>query len=101
MLIRFTAPLWLWKGEAPAAWHLITLPVDESQIIRLSLPKGGGKRGWGSVRVKATIGGSTWQTSLFPASKLDAYLLPVKSEIRKAEGLVVGEAVDVRLSLDL
>lgn len=95
MLIRFTAPLWLWNGKG--AWHFITLPVDESQIIKMAVPR----RGWGSVRVKATIGTTSWNTSIFPDNKANAYLLPVKADVRKAERLVVGEPVDVTLSLDL
>lgn len=99
MLIRFTAPLWLWQGNG--AWHFMTLPEDESQLIRMALPQGGPKRGWGSVRVKATIGATSWTTSIFPDTKANAYLLPVKAEVRKVEGLRAGEAVEVQLSLDL
>lgn len=95
MLIRFTAPLWLWNGKG--AWHFITLPVDDSQVIKMAVPR----RGWGSVRVKATIGETSWSTSIFPESKSRAYVLPVKAEVRRAERLVVGEPVDVVLSLDL
>ncbi len=95
MLIRFTAPLWLWQGKG--AWHFITLPEDESQVIRMAVPR----RGWGSVRVTATIGESRWQTSIFPDTKRNAYLLPIKADIRKAESLALGEAVEVSLSLDL
>lgn len=99
MLIRFTAPLWLWHSAKPSAasWHFITLPVDESQIIRMAVPR----RGWGSVRVKATIGETSWSTSIFPASQTNAYLLPVKAQVRKAEGLAAGEPVEVTVSLDL
>ena len=95
MLVHFTAPLWLWQGKG--AWHFITLPEDESQVIRMAVPR----RGWGSVRVTAAIGESRWQTSIFPDTKRNAYLLPIKADIRKAEALAVGEAVEVRLNLDL
>jgi hypothetical protein len=101
MLIRFTAPLWLWKGQAPAAWHFITLPADESHVIRMAIPRGGKARGFGSVRVKATIGTISWNTSIFPDKKSGSYLLPVKAEVRKAEGFAVGDAVEVSLRLDL
>lgn len=99
MLVQFTAPLWLWQGKG--AWHFITLPEDESQVIRMAVPRGGQNRGWGSVRVTATIGESRWQTSIFPDTRRNAYLLPIKAEIRRAESLSVGEAVEVSLSLDL
>lgn len=95
MKITFTAPLWLWNGKG--AWHFVTLPVDDSQIIRMAVPR----RGWGSVRVKARIGETSWATSIFPDSKSGAYLLPVKAEVRKAEGIAPGDAVEVALSLDL
>lgn len=99
MKLHFTAPLWLWAGKV--AWHFITLPEDESQVIRMAVPRGGQNRGWGSVRVTATIGESRWQTSIFPDTRRNAYLLPIKAEIRRAESLSVGEAVEVSLSLDL
>lgn len=106
MVITFTTPLWLWNGQnsqgKSSAWHFVTLPVDDSQIIKMAIPRGSPKRGWGSVRVKARIGDSEWATSIFPDSKSGAYLLPVKADVRKAEGLKVGdEPIEVTLSLDL
>lgn len=95
MKITFTAPLWLWNGKG--AWHFVTLPVDDSQIIRMAVPR----RGWGSVRVKARIGETSWATSIFPDSKSGAYLLPVKVDVRKAEGIAPGDAVEVTLALNL
>ncbi len=95
MQITFTAPLWLWNGKG--AWHFVTLPVDESQIIKMAVPR----RGWGSVRVKARIGGTAWATSIFPDSKSGAYVLPVKADVRKAEDIEQGDAVEVSVSLDL
>lgn len=99
MLIRFNAPLWEW--QAKAAWFFLTLPVEESAMIRLAASAGGKKRGFGSVRVKATIGATSWTTSIFPDKKSGTYLLPVKADVRKAEGFAVGDAVNVSLSLDL
>lgn len=43
-------------------------------------------RGFGSVRVRATIGGTPWTTSVFPAT--DGYVLPVKRGARDAEAVV-------------
>jgi len=95
VVIDFTAPLWLWNGKG--AWHFVTLPVGESQIIKMAVPR----RGWGSVRVKARIGETSWATSIFPDSKSGAYLLPVKADVRKAEDIAPGDTVEVTLSLDL
>lgn len=99
MLVRFNAPLWEW--QAKAAWFFLTLPVEESGMIRMAANAGGKARGFGSVRVKATIGATRWNTSIFPDKKSGTYLLPVKAEVRKAEGFAVGDAVEVGLSLDL
>lgn len=95
MRIAFEAPLWEYAGKG--AWHFLTLPADESAVIRLAAPR----RGWGSVRVRAAIGGSAWATSIFWDSKTRAYLLPVKAEIRRAEGLAAGQPIAIELSLDL
>ncbi|HRE21803.1 MAG TPA: DUF1905 domain-containing protein [Rhabdaerophilum sp.] len=95
MQIAFAAPLWLWSGKG--AWHFITLPQDDSAIIRMAVPR----RGWGSVRVRARIGETEWVTSIFPDAKAGAYLLPVKASVRGAEGLSSGDSVTVELALDL
>lgn len=95
MRITFAAPLWLWSGKG--AWHFVTLPQDDSAIIRMAVPR----RGWGSVRVRARIGETEWATSIFPDTKANAYLLPVKADVRKAEALTVGEKISITVSLDL
>lgn len=100
MRLAFKAELWRWKGQAPAAWHFLTLPADEAGLIRMAMPKGRA-RGWGSLRVRATIGATTFTTSLFPDKTSGSYLLPVKAEVRAREALVPGQVVDVDLALDL
>lgn len=98
MQLTFTAPLWLWNGKG--AWHFITLPPDEAGLVRMAVPKRK-TRGWGSVRVKARIGETSFATSLFPATQVKSYLLPIKADVRRAERLNVGDKVDVTLSLDI
>jgi hypothetical protein len=90
---RIRARLWLYPGAA--AWHFITVPKWQGQEIRRLL--GGSARGWGSLPVEATVGTTTWRTSIFPDSKSGSYLLPVKAAVRKAEGLAAGRLVEVRL----
>ncbi|MCB2066292.1 MAG: DUF1905 domain-containing protein [Erythrobacter sp.] len=58
----------------------------------------GKRRGFGSVKVEASIGESCWQTSLFP-QKDGTWFLPVKAAVRRAEGLAEGEPVSVTLQL--
>jgi Domain of unknown function (DUF1905) len=94
----FDAELWRWQStSAPAAWHFLTLPVEMAVEIRLRTM--GRRKGFGSVRVEAAIGGSVWRTSIFPAANLDSYLLPVKASVRKAEHIAAGDPVAATLSI--
>jgi hypothetical protein len=92
---RTRAKLWRWAG-GKASWYFLTLPEKLSREIRL-VDAGPRRTGFGSLRVTATIGESTWQTSIFPSAKLQSYLLPVKAGVRKAEKLVDGKMVGVRI----
>ncbi len=65
----------------------------------MSLPGGTASGpGLGSVRVRATIGSSTWTTSIFPGSEA-SYVLPVKRPVRVAEALDVGDVATVTVEL--
>ena len=56
----------------------------------------GTARGFGSLRVTATMGQTAWQTSVFP-SRENGWMLPVKAAVRKAEGLDEGDEVELLL----
>jgi len=45
------------------------------------------------------LGGTQWQTSVFPSKEAGGYLLPVKAAVRKKEGVGEGDVVTVELSL--
>lgn len=91
---QFTAPLWLYPGEV--SWYFVTVPESISDEIT-DLTEGR-RKGFGSVRVAVTVGGSSWQTSVFP-SKDGTYVLPVKKPVRLAESLTEGAPVHTRLQL--
>jgi Domain of unknown function (DUF1905) len=98
-----TTPLWLWTTDkAPASWHFLTIGGQTADDIHATAlmrrMEGGPKRGWGSLKVRATIGDTSWDTSMFP-DKERGWLLPVKAAVRKAEGLVVGDAATVTVDL--
>ncbi|WP_338061710.1 DUF1905 domain-containing protein [Sphingorhabdus pulchriflava] len=100
--ITITAELWIWtSAEAPANWYFLTIDGETAEAIRTTALmrrlEGGQRRGWGSIRVMATIGDTNWQTSVFPSKESGGYLLPVKAAVRKAEGLTAGDAVTVRV----
>jgi hypothetical protein len=99
-----TATLWIWTTDkAPASWHFLTLDGGIAEAIdTLALMRRlefGRKRGWGSMKVRATIGDTSWDTSIFPAKDMGGWLLPVKASVRKAEGVVAGDAVEVAVTL--
>ena len=94
-MITFAAPLWLWSG-GQGSWHFINVPEEQSGDIRAHAVAG--PRGFGSVRVEASIGRVTWRTSVFP-QKSGGYILPVKAEVRRRAGIAAGD--EVRISLEL
>jgi len=97
MRFEFTSPLWEWSSRPE--WFFVTVPEEASADIR-EIPRP--PRGFGSVRVRANVGGSTWTTSIFPDSTVGCYVLPIKKAVRVAEGLAEGGDVGVALTvLDL
>lgn len=92
----FTAELFRWQGDG--AWFFVRVPQETSDDVRDSLT--GPPGGFGSVRVDVTLGGSTWSTSLFPEKAAGSYVLPVKKQIRTAEGLDDGDTVTVEIALE-
>jgi len=94
-VIIVSAPLWLWSGEG-ASWHFITVPEEQSAEIRAQAFAG--PRGFGSVRVEATVNGVTWRTSVFP-QRSGGYILPVKAEVRRKAAIAAGDEIRVTLEL--
>lgn len=93
-------PVWLWQSSngAPAkgSWYFLTIDGATAQAIRAHATNAAA---WGSVYVEATIGGTTWRTSLFPSKQAGGWLLPIKAAVRKAEAIVEGSEVAVTLAL--
>ena len=55
------------------------------------------EEGWGRLKARARIGGQTWETALWFDRSADAYLLPVRTGIRKQEDLLPGDWVEVTI----
>ncbi len=93
-------PVWLWQGAdgAPAkgSWYFLTIDGEMAQAIRAAAAKADA---WGSVRVEATIGATTWRTSLFPSKAHAGWLLPLKAAVRKAERIAEGSEVEATIDL--
>lgn len=95
-MITVTSLLWIWRSESAGRWYFLTVPDEQSQEIRAHAF--GTPRGFGSVRVQATIGQVVWRTSVFPLNS-GGYLLPVKAEVRRKAGIAAGDEVTVSLEL--
>lgn len=102
--VRFSAPLQIWTNETESSSvGFIILPPEAGEAIaahelarRLEL---GQRRGFGSVKVTARIGETTWDTSVFPQKGRESWFMAVKVGVRRAEGIEEGDAVEVELML--
>ncbi|WP_406114718.1 DUF1905 domain-containing protein [Kitasatospora purpeofusca] len=95
MKFEFEAELWIWEARRSDNWTFVRLPVEASEEIHDLAA--GPRRGFGSLRVRVTIGASSWLTSIFPGG--GAYVLPVKRAVRKAEDLDAGDIATVTVEL--
>lgn len=99
--ITYTGQLWRWTGGNGGSWHFLTIDGEAGEALSataLMRRLEGLSRGFGSLKVLATIGDSAFRTSVFP-SKIESWMLPVKASVRKAEGIGEGDAVTVVLEL--
>jgi Domain of unknown function (DUF1905) len=99
MSARYEFTAQLWRHDGAAAWHFVTLPVDVSKQIKTLA--GGAINAFGSLRIKASIAGTSWNTSLFMDTKRNAFLLPVKAEVRRKARIGHGDEVAVSIELEL
>ena len=92
MRIRFTASIYEWTARRN--WFFVDVPPEPSADIadQPRMP-----RGFDSVRVTATVGATTWNTSIFPGG--DTYALPLKAAVLKAEGIALGDEILVDLDV--
>jgi hypothetical protein len=51
------------------------------------------------VRVRVTVGTTTWQTSIFPDGARGAYVLPIKRAVRRAQSLEEGDIAEVTVEV--
>jgi hypothetical protein len=95
MRLEFSGEVWFWKGPAP--WHFVTVPDEECAELRSA--SSSVTYGWDMIPVTAQIGRTAWKTSLFPYE--GRYVVPVKAQARRAEGVEVGDTVTVGLTVDV
>jgi hypothetical protein len=93
--IKFQGEVVHWRGPAP--FYFVAVPSEAAREIGevANLVT----YGWGAIPATVRIGDTTWNTSLFPRD--GGYLLPVRVSVRRAEGIDLGDVVDVRLTMTL
>ena len=94
MDLEFAGEIWYWRGPAP--FHFVTVPDEECAAIEAAASLV--SYGWGMIPVTAHIGSTGFTTSLWP--KNGGYIVPIKTAVRRGEGLELGDTVTVRLSVD-
>lgn len=95
-MITLTGPLKMWSNDE-GRMHFMSVPEEISGEIRahgLLV-----RRGFGSVRVEATVQDFTWRTSVFPSKSSGGYFLPIKMEVLRNTGIAAGDEVTVELEL--
>jgi hypothetical protein len=93
MDLTFSGEVWYWRGPSP--YHFVRVPDEECE--HLHDVAADVTYGWGMIPVRAQIGATRWETSLFP--KDGAYLVPLKDVVRRAEGIEAGDTVTVGLTV--
>ena len=75
----------------PAAWHYVRIPTEQINLFSNQF-------GWGLVPISATLGLTTWQTSLLPMGD-KTYFIALKASVRKKEGINVGDTIQLEYRL--
>jgi hypothetical protein len=102
-IVSHRSRLWRWSGASGSGtWHFLTIGGVAGEALsgtaamrRLE----GTARGFGSIKVRARIGGTAFATSVFPSRSEDGWLLPVKAAVRRSENLAEGDEVEVLLAI--
>lgn len=91
----FESELWRWTARREL-WVFASLPPAMSDDID-AIPRP--PHGFASIPVRATIGATSWTTSIFPDNDRGSYSLPIRKAVRTAEGLELGQTVTVTVEL--
>ncbi|CAB4947204.1 unannotated protein [freshwater metagenome] len=95
MEFQFQARIFEWRGPAP--FYFVALPDDVATFVASMANQL--TYGWGVIPVSATIGKTTFTTSMFPRE--GGYLLGLKATVRSTENLKQGDDIEVKLALNM
>ena len=91
--LSFSGEIWYWRGPSP--FHFVTVPAPQCQKLRDVAREV--TYGWGMIPVQVRVGGTKFQTSLWP--KDGGYIVPIKDVVRRSEEVDEGDVVDIRMSV--
>lgn len=93
----FTVKGKVWQYPGPGGWHFVNLNRrDSARVRQWPLAK---TVAWGYVRVKASIGKTAWDTTLFPG-KGGIYMIAIKASVRKKENIQEGDVVRIEVVVE-
>ncbi|MGC6511179.1 MAG: DUF1905 domain-containing protein [Parvibaculales bacterium] len=86
------------KGKK-ADYFYVALPREISDHIRHFTAHI--QRGFKSLKVQAHIGSSHWDSSIFPSTRENTFILLLSKKIRTAEGLAKGDITHIELNVQM
>lgn len=86
--------VWIWPTNS-APWFFVYI---DGYVLQNVL-KVAQKHHMGMIRVRASIGHTSWETSLFPHRKEGCYIMPIKKSVREKEDVWDGDMVQILLVL--
>lgn len=93
--IKYEFSAKMWKHNSPGGWYFLSLPKILSKEIRENLKWQ--EEGWGRMKTVAKIGELTWETAIWFDTKMDTYVLPIKSEIRKKSNFKIDQNIEINI----
>jgi hypothetical protein len=101
-ILTCALPLARWQSDR-GTYHLAVITGETAEEIamhaRLYRLEYGRRRGFGSVKVMARIGETSWKSSVFPQTKSTEWILLVSKKVMRREDLAEGDPVTLQLEL--
>lgn len=85
--MEFEGAVWQWRGPAPH--YFVSVPAELCDGLRVAARLV--SYGWGMVPARVRVGATEWRTAIFP--KDGGYIVPIKADVRRKEGIDEGQVV--------
>lgn len=72
-------------------WHYVRVPKKHTEKLK-------GKTHWGLIPIEATVGETSWKTSLLPMGD-GTHFIALNAKVRKKEKVEFGKTVNVTFTL--